>query len=228
MSAKIDDFDLIKKDEEADKDLVHEMRTVSRISAGARRSLVEHRVASANGSVLKDSGREAMRIALEGEIVGETAKDSMASLRSKYETGEPLSFASDLTTLTQVQKVLIEELRIYQLAGEANHFHYSLALREYVEPPPSDQPPPSQVQQAQEDTEDDSDVRGIRGTVLGPDGKPKQGVKVDVKSDAGEWQLTTDESGRYHMHDPAEGKYTITVDGKGYEKKKRIIVIKKS
>src|SRR5712691_9077015 len=113
MSVRLDDLELVAKEEEADKALIHEMRSISKITVGARRSLVEHRVASANGSILKDTGRAAFRIALEGEIVGEIAKESVTSLRSKYESGEPLPFASDITTLVQIQKILIERLHIY-------------------------------------------------------------------------------------------------------------------
>jgi hypothetical protein len=228
MSAKIDDFDLIKKDAEEDKGLIHEMRSVSRISTRALRSLVEHRIAGTNGSVFTDTGRVALKVVVEGEIMGETAKQSIAMLRSKYEAGEPVPFTSDITTLLQIHKVVIEDVQIFQRPGELNHYHYGLLLREYQEPPSSDSEPPDQKKDAEDEADDDSDVRGVRGVVLGPDGKPKQGVDVNVKSDAGEWRLTTDENGKYRMHDPADGTYTITVSTKGYENKKRIVVIKKS
>jgi hypothetical protein len=74
LSVKIDDVGLISKDEESDKDMVHEIRSITKISSGAKRKLVEHRVTSASGSVLKDSGRETSRISLEGEIVGDRAR----------------------------------------------------------------------------------------------------------------------------------------------------------
>jgi len=227
MSIKLDDFDLTKKDAEQDKGLIREMRTVTRVSTGAPRRLIEHKIASARGSIIKDIGRPALKLEVEGEIMGETAKQSMAALRSKYETGEPVPFSADIATLVKIQKVVIEGVRIYQRVGEENRYHYELLLREYIEPPSSDLPPPNQKKEAEREADDDSDLHGIRGKVLGANGKPKQGVAVDVKSDAGEWQLTTDADGNYRMHDPTDGTYTITVDAKGYEKKKRTIVIKK-
>jgi Carboxypeptidase regulatory-like domain len=230
VELKLDDIELVFRAQAQPSDPITELREVRDVRTEDNRSVVELRIPGATGNVLQEMGREPVRIIFAGRIWGPDRKTTIQKLLDKYGKRDPVPFSSDITTLTEVSKVLIEDLVLEAAAGKEDYLAYHIALREYRESKPTQQqsPPPSQAKEAKKDTDDDSDVRGVRGIVLGPDGKPKEGVKVDVKSDAGEWTLTTDVNGKYRMHDPAEGTYTITVDSKGYENKKRIIIIKKS
>jgi hypothetical protein len=174
-----------------------------------------------------DKGGSAAKIAIEGEFVGEGAVQGITELRKKYKEGEPLEFVSDLAASAGINKVLLEELHIEGLSGLQSHFRYHLLLRQYTPPPQEEEAAPSQDQNAEEEVEKESDLHSIKGKVLDVGGKPKKDVKVNVKSDSGEWQLTTDENGIYNMKDPAEGEYTVTIDDPGYKGKKRVVKIKK-
>ena len=227
MSVRIDDLDLIIRREEADQSLIHEIRTINRVATRARRRLAEHRVAGISGSILKDVGRPALQIALEGEIMGETARESLTALKTKYESGEALPFASDLTGLAQVEKVLIERLDVVAAAGRPNSYRYEMILREYVEPPPPPEAAPSQDAEAEEQAEQESEVDDIRGKIVDAGGDPLKGVSVIVTGPAGEHRVKTTEDGGYEVLDVPEGDYEIAVDAEEFEELKTEVKVKK-
>ena len=229
VNLKLDDIELIHRTQIRPTGPATELRDVQDIQVVDRRNVIELRVPGAIGDVLQDMGREPIRISFTGQIWGPDANNTIQSLLNKYDARQSLPFSSDITTLADINSVIIEDLVVDIATGTSDRFIYRVALKEYKDPKPNQQEDlsPSQAKDAQKDTDDDSDVRGIRGVVLGPDGRPKQGVNVNVKSDVGQWQLTTDENGKYRMRDPAEGTYTITINEKGYEKTQRVIIIKK-
>ena len=61
-------------------------------------------------------------------------------LRTKFKAAEPVSFAADITTATEIVDVLIEDLRVVGVAGRPNMFSYALVLRESPPPPPPPDP----------------------------------------------------------------------------------------
>ncbi len=135
MSIKLDDLELNTRDADDSQGTINEIRSITRIVLGDRRRLVEHRIASGYGSILDDAGRHAIKILLEGEFVGEGAKQGVTILRKKYRSGEALPFTSDMTMLVQVEKVLIEDLEVNNLSGIQNRYGYRMVLKEYKEPP---------------------------------------------------------------------------------------------
>jgi hypothetical protein len=98
------------------------------------------RVAGLEGEVQQRSGRPSHRIAISGVLFGDGAADDLAALQKAAAAGDELSFAADITTALDLQKVVIHSLSAVEVAAEPSRFDYRLAL---VESPPL--PPPAQV-----------------------------------------------------------------------------------
>jgi hypothetical protein len=88
------------------------------------------------GSIFQDLGRHATNVMLTGILFGENARTELETLRQKFQAAEPLSFAADITTATEIVDVLIEDLRVVEVAGRPNTFLYQIILRESPPPPP--------------------------------------------------------------------------------------------
>ena len=113
-----------------------ELRTVQNIATVERRALVEHRVPGMAGSAFQDLGRPSTSITLEGILFGEESRAGLESLRTKFQAAEPVSFTADITTATEIVDVLIEDLRVVEVAGRPGTFLYQIVLRESPPPPP--------------------------------------------------------------------------------------------
>jgi hypothetical protein len=113
-----------------------ELRTVQHIATVERRALVEHRVPGMAGSAFQDLGRPSTSIKLEGILFGEASRDGLEKLRTKFQAAEPVSFTADIATATEIVDVLIEDLRVVEVAGRPDTFLYQIVLRESPPPPP--------------------------------------------------------------------------------------------
>ena len=113
-----------------------ELRTVQNIATVERRALVEHRVPGMVGSAFQDLGRPSTSIKLEGILFGEESRTGLESLRTKFQAAEPVSFTADIATATDIVDVLIEDLRVVEVAGRPDTFMYQIVLRESPPPPP--------------------------------------------------------------------------------------------
>jgi hypothetical protein len=106
-----------------------------------RRDLVELPSPGAAGSVFQDLNAQPTRIVIAGSLYGDEARDQFFNdLRSKFKAGDPVTFVSDIVTATDVQYVVIEELRVEQSAERADETSYWLSLRESPPPPPPSNP----------------------------------------------------------------------------------------
>jgi DNA circularisation protein N-terminus len=117
-----------------------ELRSIQHIATFEQRALVEHRVPGMAGSAFQDLGRPSTRLQLEGVLFGEQARADLEKLRGKFQAADPLSFAADITTATEIVDVLIEDLRVIEVAGRPNTFTYAIVLRESPPPPPPSDP----------------------------------------------------------------------------------------
>jgi hypothetical protein len=59
--------------------------------------------------------------------------NGVSILRSKYKKGEPISLVSDMSLLSNIQKVMIEDLRVQMTSTVQLSYSYQMILREYVE-----------------------------------------------------------------------------------------------
>ncbi len=228
VDIEIDNFPLIKRIEDSQTRAVQELRTVYSISIDAKRAIVEHKILGANSSVLQDMGRYPARITFEGDLIGTKSKDSLQSLWVKFQQGKPVPFSSDITGITDITSVMIENLAIDTTGGNLFKYHYFISLTEYKPPKqPEDQSPPSQADDAKDQVEAESEIHDIRGRILDRNGNPASGVKVKISGPDGDREITTDDQGNYQVQDLPSGKYTVTVDEKGYSGLKKEVEIQK-
>jgi hypothetical protein len=141
-----------------------------------------------------------------------------------------LPFNSDISGATDVTKVLIEDLRIEDLPGTVSRYRYSIVLREYKEPPPEPEAPPSQDEQAEEWSEEVAErsvasINVVTGRVLDSEGNPKGGIPVTLISAEGEYGAQTSEEGLYRLEDLPPGRYRVAVDSEEYEGVEEVVVI---
>jgi hypothetical protein len=118
----------------------YEIPGIQRIGAVEEKNLVRVDVPGLAGSYHQDLGSESAGILIEGTLAGDDARDNfLTDLREKFKTGEPVDFVADITTATEIDQVLVKELKVVEAAGEADTFRYRIMLAQYVPPPP----PPS-------------------------------------------------------------------------------------
>ena len=152
MSIKIDDLNLSSVKGQISLGLRSETSSVKRIGIIDDRRIIKHSVPGGYGTIFEDKGKESARLLIEGQFVGEEAINGITSLRKKYKKGEPLNLTSDVTLLSNISKVLIEDIRIQMSSTIQMSYDYEMILREYVEPPKEPSVlPPSQKAEALKD-----------------------------------------------------------------------------
>jgi hypothetical protein len=98
------------------------------------------RIAGLEGELQQRSGRPSHYIRIEGVLIGDTTHDDLGTLQTAAQTGEELTFAADITSALDLQKVVIRSLQDYESAGRPNQINYRIEL---AESPPL--PPPAEV-----------------------------------------------------------------------------------
>jgi outer membrane protein OmpA-like peptidoglycan-associated protein len=120
-----------------------ELPQAQRIASEDEEVLAQHGVPALEGDFLQDLGRRAVRVTLSGVLTGPEAGEDLKGLREKFHAAAPVPFVSDIGTATKVDRVLIEEMGVRELAGKTERFEYALSLREYTPPPAvTEEPPP--------------------------------------------------------------------------------------
>lgn len=114
-----------------------EIPHIEAIRLAERRALVEHAIPGRQGSLYQDLGTHPAAIVITGSLAGDEARDEfLEAAREKFQAGEPVTFTADITTATQIQYVVIEEMRFEEVAWSPDTFRYTLILRESPPPPP--------------------------------------------------------------------------------------------
>jgi len=116
-----------------------ELPLIQEIATHDRRDLAEHKPPGMDGSLLQNLGRRPARLALWGVTAadgthGSEARDAVQKLDEKFREGKPVSFVADITTDSDIQKMVIDDFQAQELAGKPNRFAYTLTLREFIEP----------------------------------------------------------------------------------------------
>lgn len=110
------------------------------------RTLEDHRfvelpVPGRVGSLFQDLNSAPTRIAIEGSLYGDEARDQfLATLRETYKAGAPVTFVADIVTATEVQYVVVETLRMEESGRNPDQIDYAIVLRESPPPPPPPDP----------------------------------------------------------------------------------------
>jgi hypothetical protein len=81
-------------------------------------------------------GRGALAIEITGSLATDETRDQfLKDVREKFLAGDPVDFVADIAKESELERVLIEELRFEEAANDADMFRYWIVLREYTEPP---------------------------------------------------------------------------------------------
>lgn len=113
---------------------------VQRIDHALETGFVGSRIVGLEGELQQRAGRPSHRIAIEGMLIGEKAREDLGTLQAAAQKGEELRFAADITAALDLQKVVIRSFHATEIAGHQDHIPYSLEL---AESPPL--PPPAEV-----------------------------------------------------------------------------------
>ncbi len=111
-----------------------ELPQVQEIVTYDRRSLAEHKPPGMAGSLLQNLGRRPSRVVLWGVATGPDARDFADKLDSKFRASKPVPFTTDIVADSKIDQVLIDDLRLQDLAGKPERFAYVLTLREFIKP----------------------------------------------------------------------------------------------
>ena len=133
MTIKIGDLDLSSVKGDLSTGLRSQTTSVKKIASLDKRRIIKYDSSAVYGTIIKDHGRISARIMIEGQFMGEESTKGMSTLRRKYKLGEPVSLVSDLTLLSGVNKVMIEDLQIQISTSVQMSYDYQMILREYVE-----------------------------------------------------------------------------------------------
>jgi hypothetical protein len=98
-------------------------------------------VAGLAGELQQRTARPSHRIRVRGLLFGDSAADALRDLQAAAAAGDELTFAADITTALELQKVVIQSFRVLETAGHPTQFSYELVL---VESPPL--PPPAELE----------------------------------------------------------------------------------
>jgi len=111
-----------------------ELQQVEGIEGYNKWDLKQHRVPALEGDFLQSLGRGAVRIRLQGVLTGTQAGQSLETIREKFRAAQPVSFVSDIATATKVVRVLVQDMKVRELAGRPERFEYAITLVEYIGP----------------------------------------------------------------------------------------------
>jgi hypothetical protein len=110
--------------------------SIERIASFESRRLAVLPVPGLSGDLHQDMGRGALAIEIVGSLATDETRDQfLKDVREKFLAGEPVDFVADIAKESELEQVLIEELRFEEVASDADMFRYRIVLREYTEPP---------------------------------------------------------------------------------------------
>jgi len=204
-----------------------ELSLVQRIETEEEQVLVDHAVPGLAGSFTQRLNRNATRVTLHGVLTGDGAREGLEKLREKFHASEPLPFAADIMTATEVQQVLIADLEVQELAGKPERFEYRLNLDEYIPPPPDETAAMQLVNEdaatdataIQETVEDQAATRlGTIEVTVEPSepGADLSQVRIQITGQTDDGQdyavvLDQQTNGVFRKTDVPAGQYTVTL-----------------
>jgi len=89
-----------------------------------------------DGAAHQHLGRRPALITIVGLMVDDRSLEALTTLRQKFQDHEPMTFVADITTATEIQTVVIDDLHVTEVAGKPQQYRYVLQLLEFIPPPP--------------------------------------------------------------------------------------------
>ena len=86
------------------------------------------------GSLVQNLGRRPLRVVLWGVALGPDAQAFAQKLDDKFRAAKPVPFTADIVADARLDLVLIEDLRLKELAGTPLRVSYVLTLCEFIKP----------------------------------------------------------------------------------------------
>lgn len=111
-----------------------ELPLVREVATHDRRMLSELKPPGMAGSVVQNLGRRPLRVVVSGFATGPDALATVQTLDDKFRAAKPVPFVGDIVADANLDLVLIEDLRLEELAGKPERFRYELTLREFIKP----------------------------------------------------------------------------------------------
>jgi len=111
-----------------------ELPQVQAITTCDGRYLAEHKPAGMKGSLLQNLGRRATRVVVWGVATGDTSDDFAKKLDAKFRKATAVPFVADIVSDSKIDQVLVDDVRLQQLAGKPARYGYILTLREFIKP----------------------------------------------------------------------------------------------
>lgn len=111
-----------------------ELTQVQEVSTYERRTLAEHKPPGMSGSLLQNLGRRPTRLVLWGVASGPDALSFAQKLEDKFRAAKPVPFTADIVKDAEIELMLIDDLKLQELAGKPERFAYVLTLREFIKP----------------------------------------------------------------------------------------------
>lgn len=153
MKIKLDDIDLIKRID--DDGLIKELRNIVNLSVSGKRNIVELKIPGSEGSIFQDLGRDPLKISFDGNLVGPDTMKTLEELKAKFTLGKEVPFSSDISTLSDISEVVIENFSATFKNTAPSGSRYSMVLREHnPEMGPGETRPPSQQETAEKEVRD--------------------------------------------------------------------------
>jgi hypothetical protein len=111
-----------------------ELPQVQRLRTCDQRALAEMRAPGMSGSLLQNLGRRATCVLVGGIASGPDAQAFAQKLEAKFRARKPVPFTADIVADAAIDRVLIDDLRLVDMAGTPQRFAYVLTLSEFIEP----------------------------------------------------------------------------------------------
>lgn len=150
-----------------------EIPRIETIRIAEHRVLAEHPIPGRQGGLFQDLGTRPATLVITGSLAGDEMRDQfLQSAREKFQAGTPTTFTADITTATQIQYVVIEDMRFEEVASSPDNFRYLIVLRESPPPPPPDSLPnldADLLDQALDLVDDFGDLTDLLDTLSIPD-----------------------------------------------------------
>src|SRR5687768_4445461 len=111
-----------------------EVPRIERIRARESRRLSTLPVPGLAGDLHQDMGQAAVAVEIIGSLDNDEARDEfLAEARALFDAGEPTDFIADVTSDSELERVLIEAFEVEEVGGSPDAFRYRIVLREYTE-----------------------------------------------------------------------------------------------
>ncbi len=200
-----------------------ELKTIQEISTTEGRALAKHNIPGMDGCVFQNLGRKPTKVMFSGILFGEKAKEDLEKLWTKFKAGEPVSFVADITTATDISQVLIEDLKVNEVAGKPDHFRYSAVLRECPSPPPEkvnikeEQEKEAEETQKKKEEQIEKKTGNIEVKVELEEGETDySGISIIIEGTSADGEeisltITKEVNGVFIGEDVPDGTYTATI-----------------